>query len=66
MSIRAMVFDPHLFVDDKSTPISYTIRPATIVKYRYDSFGRKLADVIFDHRPEDVSHGHFVDGITYI
>lgn len=66
-----MVFDPSLYEDDIKTPLSVTVRPATVVKWYgqlqksycdgelvlgpYDS----LIDVVFDHRPERVSHGHF-------
>ncbi len=68
---RVMIFDASLFKDDVSTPLSHTMRPATVV-CRY---GKRqatycdgditlgpypdLVDVVFDHRPETVSHGHF-------
>jgi hypothetical protein len=66
---RVKVLDNTLYKDDKSTPLSYTVRPATVVcwygrksvllgKYcRYDN----LIDVIFDHRPERVSRAHFAE-----
>lgn len=80
---RVLVFDSILFKDDVSTPLTYTVRPATIVR-RYGSHGwwgftktyiqenrpnyevwkyPDLVDVLFDHRPERVSHGHFTDGV---
>ena len=58
------VFDHLLYEDDKSTPISYTMRPATVVR----RYGRRslrfgvypdLIDVLFDHRLGRVSVGHF-------
>jgi hypothetical protein len=64
---RVKVFDHRLFVDDKSTPLSVTMKPATVVCwYGYESrFGRysDLIDVVFDHRPDEVSHRHFSDGV---
>jgi len=65
---RIMIFDPRLFDDDVSTPISYTVRPATVV-CRYGTVANQLStiypdliDVKFDHRPESISKGHFTDG----
>ena len=72
---RVKVFDHLLFKDDKSTPLSHTVRPAIVIKwYGYVSlwmereYGREaaiypdLVDVKFDHR-EQISHGHFSDGV---
>lgn len=75
---RVMVFDYTLFKDDKTTPLSYTVRPATIVRWYgspvqhfpindctlgpYES----LIDVVFDHRPERESHGHFTTCVKHI
>lgn len=81
---RVMVFDNLLFKNDTDTPISFTVRPATVV-CRY---GRKtslfeghltvptggyftscypdLVDVVFDHRPNEVSKGHFTEGVKEI
>lgn len=68
---RVLVFDATLFVDDKSTPLSHTVRPATVVcwygcrasevlgGYQYPS----LIDVQFDHRPQAISRGHFTDAV---
>lgn len=73
---RVMVFDHTLFKDDVSTPLSFTVRPATVV-CRY---GRKtkpdfmtetgwiypdLVDVKFDHDGR-ISHGHFTDGVKLL
>ena len=70
---RVRVFDPKLFIDDKSTPISFTIRKATVVcRYGKDSsdlgLGKydDLVDVIFDHRPKEISHGHFTNAVIKI
>ena len=69
---RVMVFDSRLFKDDKSTPLSYTIRLATVIcRYGYESkFGLgkypDLVNVIFDHKPNNISRGHFTDGIRKI
>lgn len=67
---RAKVFDSLLFKDDVSTPLSMTMRPATIVchyGYRQTTFAGEAVDwiysdcvdVVFDHRPDRISHGHF-------
>ncbi len=71
---RVMAFDPFLFKDDVSTPLSYTVRPATVVarygyKTSYDGVEciyDDLVDVQFDHRPEQISHGHFTRGVEEI
>jgi len=68
---RVMVFDSRSYVDDVITPISMTMKPATIVS-RYGKLKEHyktcdyvsgpypdLIDVIFDHRPNEVSKGHF-------
>lgn len=81
---RVRVFDWRLFEDDVSTPLTFTVRPATVVR-RYGThphwtttqYGLKhlypgsydiwkypdCVDVIFDHRPEQVSYGHFTSGV---
>lgn len=74
---RVMVFDPRLFVDDKSTPSSMTMKPATVVcRYGYkqpavpfeegakDWIYPDLVDVEFDHR--GLSKGHFTYGVKRI
>lgn len=64
---RVIVFDHTIFKDDKTTPLSMTLKPATIIR----RYGQKcyypvsevtyiypdLIDVDFDHRGE--SKGHF-------
>jgi len=62
---RVLVFDPRLFKDDKTTPFSITMKPATVVfRYGYVSqyWGWKyddVVDVVFDHDPHRISRGHF-------
>lgn len=63
---RVLAFDSTLYGDDVSTPASVTIRPATVLA-RYgtksERFGRypDLVDLLFDHRPERPSAGHFTE-----
>jgi len=74
---RVKVFDYSLFEDDVITPLAVTVKPATVV-CRY---GKKvyypismsgpwyypdLVDVLFDHRPEHISHGHFTNGVEVL
>lgn len=69
---RVKVFDHLLFKDDFSTPISVTVRPATVIRrYEYISpFGLgnypDVVDVIFDHRPNKVSRAHFTEYVEVI
>jgi len=57
---RVEVFDSSLFVDDTKTPPSHTIRPATVIRqYIVEHWNEHCVDVRFDHRPDDISHGHF-------
>ncbi len=68
---RVRVFDYTLFKDDKSTPLSMTVKPGIVVKrYGYkNSFGwiyPDLVDIKFDHRPERISKGHFTDRIKIL
>lgn len=62
---RVEVFDASLFVNDVDTPLSHTMRPATVVRWyvKREPTNRLqwLVDVRFDHQPEKVSHGHFTD-----
>jgi hypothetical protein len=72
---RVIVFDGRIYKDDKVTPLSITMRPATVVcwyglpaKFQngYTHFARNeqtLIDVLFDHRPSEVSRGHFTSAI---
>jgi hypothetical protein len=67
---RVLVFDPRLYKDDIETPPSMTFKPATVV-CRYgmkdkDIIYSDLVDVLFDHRPEEVSKCHFTSGIEEI
>ena len=67
---RVFVFCSSLFKDDEKTPLSYTMRPATVVHWRccegamdeYDN----VIDVRFDHDPENISFGHFSDHVLTI
>jgi len=72
---RVLVFDWRLYKRDDITPLDFTMRPATIVR-RYgqvalyspitelaDGPYPDLVDVQFDHRPGEISRGHFTDGV---
>lgn len=69
---RVLAFDPALYRDDESTPINYSVRPATVLRRygilrRVGQYGEKygpypdVVDLRFDHRPERESHGHFTN-----
>ena len=71
---RVLVFDHLLFRDDKSTPLSVTMRPATVLRrYGYRTEWRNAhgesvrwtypdcIDVVFDHGVE--SRGHFTESV---
>lgn len=69
---RVLVYDSLAFVDDITTPVFKLMRPATIIcryGYRQGVRGRgsrifsDIVDVVFDHRSEFVSHGHFTNYI---
>jgi len=74
---RIFAFDSFLFKDDISTPLSYTTRSGTVTcwyGYRFTLLGvtkskgwiyPDCVDIKFDHR-EQISHGHFSDGVTVI
>ena len=74
---RVKVFDSFLFKNDKSTPLSVTMKPATVV-CRYGKKERALdqdgfwyypdlVDVIFDHLPAKyISHAHFTNGVDIL
>ena len=60
-----MVFDNTLFKNDVDTPLSVTMKPATVTcwyGYRDKQFGiyANMVDVLFDQKPERVSRSHFV------
>ena len=61
---RVLVFDPSLWIDDKKTPLSVTIKLATVVcHYGLSKEYPSLLDVVFDHSSK-VSKGHFTTGVT--
>ena len=73
---RVLVFDGRLFKDDVSTPLSQTMRSAT-VKQWYSLWGggsspsshivdENLIDVEFDHRAGEVSRGHFAQHVEVL
>jgi len=69
---RVRVFDSRLYINDKKTPLSFTMKPATVVKwYGYRSsyntnwIYSDCVDVRFDHRKE-VSKEHFTNGCIII
>jgi hypothetical protein len=60
---RCLAFNYRIYVDDKTTPLSMTVQPGTIVGRSVEaSHGRLLASIKFDSDPR-VSHGHFVTGL---
>jgi hypothetical protein len=69
---RVLVFDPQLYVDDRKTPLSITMKPATVVRRygrrseTYQGVHPDLVDVLFDHRPERESRAHFTNGVRRI
>jgi hypothetical protein len=69
---RVLVFDNRLFKNDIETPLSVTMKPATVVKVHgcisVDDANKILPqtyadtiDVVFDHRPHETSRGHFAN-----
>ena len=68
---RVTVFDGRLFKDDVSTPLSHTMRSATVKQWygkrsKHHGVYSNLIDVEFDHRPGKVSRGHFADQVEVI
>ena len=69
---RVLCFDPSLFKDDKTTPLSVTTKPGTVTR-RYGKLNNQwnhgkypdLCDIKFDHK-ENISKGHFTDGVKVI
>lgn len=60
------VFDSSLYRDDRSTPLSVTIKLATVIRWygkRSSTYGTypSLIDVVFWHSNRE-SKGHFADG----
>lgn len=74
---RVLAFDWTLYRDDKSTPLSVTLKPATVERwhgYKAPAIDQpgvlwtypNLVDVRFDHRPERISHSHFAERVEVI
>jgi hypothetical protein len=84
---KVLVFDSSIYINDIVTPLSVTLRPATVVcRYGEKTISHMncvhywdspicepdtwlypdIVDVVFDHRPERVSHGHFTDSVEVI
>jgi hypothetical protein len=66
---RVKVFDHWLYKDDRETPLSVTVKEATVIR-RYGKRSEysghiypDLVDVEFDHRPGEESRGHFTSGV---
>ena len=73
---RVMFFDPLLFENDIKTPLSMTVKPATVVS-RYGKLKEIIGDSVygpyddcidlkFDHRPDLISEGHFINYVHAI
>ena len=73
---RVKAFDHLLQKGNVSIPISYAFRPGTVVK-RYGKLKKNyndfclgpypdLVDIKFDHRPDQISRGHFTEGVEVI
>lgn len=62
---RVKVFDHRLFIDDESTPLSITMKAATVIKCHPSAHNEEetLVDVEFDYRPGEISRCHFIWGI---
>jgi hypothetical protein len=60
---RVKVFDHRLYKDDKTTPLSITMQPATVLKrYKYPGYPHEdVVDVEFDYRLGEVSKAHFIN-----
>lgn len=68
---RVSVFDHRLFKDDKSTPLSTTIKSATVIRRygkEYPVSGKHpdLVDVEFDYLPGQISKAHFTRNVVTI
>ena len=75
---RVLVYFHRGFIDDRTTLYRTLMKPATVVQ----RYGRKsaylpisetqpheypdLVDVVFDHEPDRVSHGHFTHGVELL
>ncbi len=60
---RVIVFDPILWAGKDLGDNSQYWKPATVLKVYRDNgrwtTGDWVVDVVFDHRPAQISHGHF-------
>lgn len=71
---RVKVFDHLLYENDITTPLEVTFKEATVHDIYTEKKCGKLplkwkqpvADVIFDHRPDEISQGHFVSQMEEI
>jgi len=67
---RVWVFDHRLFDNDITTPLSVTMKKATVIKVYQEEgklkYSRPVADVTFDYRPDEISKAHFVSQIDEI
>lgn len=68
---KVMVYDPRLYKDDVTTPISMTVKEARVIRWygmRSEKFGLypELIDVEFMHRPGETSVGHFTTNVEVI
>lgn len=74
---KVLVFDNRLYKDDRATPLSTTMKLATVIR-RYGYRFREVLcgelvdwkypdclDVVFDHDGR-TSHGHFTDSVIAI
>lgn len=68
--MRALIFDPSLWRNDKDTPPFMTWKAATVIRLRQvvgaNGETELVVDVVFDHRPSQVSHSHFFEHIKYL
>ena len=46
---RVKAFDPLLYVDDETTPVEITMKPAEVLKSYHDENGLAMADIKFGH-----------------
>jgi hypothetical protein len=69
---RVLAFDTSLYVDDKKTPLSFTMREGTVLcrygcrsTYNTNWTYPDMVDVLFDWS-QKVSKGHFTTGVNII
>ena len=69
---KILEFDSRLYVDDEQIPLSLTMQDGVIVDIHTEELNNSpgkyihIADIRFDWKPEDISHGHLVDVIKKI